>query len=428
MLSQDQLLIRTLGECRVESPLLTMGTFKYVDEEVRLRYDLETRGTEEQDSLTFEQAGPRRRLFFEPRKTSAAIVTCGGLSPGLNNVIRSLYLELTFRYGMARVLGIRNGYLGLNPESGLEPVELTAALVRQIHQHGGTMLGTSRGPQDPRVTVDFLEHQRIDILFCVGGDGTQRGAHAIFQEVERRRLPIAIVGIPKTIDNDIPLVRNSFGYATALEKAADVLRGAHTEALSAPNGIGLVKLMGRDAGFIAAGAALANQDANFVLVPEVPFPLEGEDGFLPALERRMRAREHALIVVAEGAGQDLFKDPVDALDASGNRKRHDIGLFLKDTILNYFERVGLPVNLKYLDPSYYIRSVPANAYDRILSDQMARYAAHAAMAGKTDVLIGLWNSEFLHVPITTVVTARKQLDVTGDMWNAVLSATGQPDW
>lgn len=408
---------------------MSKGTFDYVDENARLNYELKTgMGASERQGLSFEIAGPRQRLFFDPPQTTAAIVTCGGLSPGLNNVIRSVYLELTHRYGVARAIGIRNGYAGLNPVSGLQPVELTREMVAQIHQQGGTTLGTSRGPQEPCVTVDFLEHAGIDILFCLGGDGTQRGAHAIFEEVRRRGLRKAVVGIPKTIDNDIPFVRQSFGYATALEKAAEVLRCGHTEACSAPNGIGLVKLMGRDAGFIAAGAALASQDANFVLVPEVPFPMHGAAGFLPALERRLRAREHALIVVAEGAGQHLFDKAVERVDASGNKLHNDIGLFLKDAINTHFKQIGLPVNLKYLDPSYFIRSVPANAFDCILSDQMGRYAVHAAMAGKTDVLIGLWNSQLIHVPITTVVSEKKRMDVTGDLWNAVLSATGQPDW
>ncbi len=429
MITQDQLLVGTVGECKLASPLLDMGTFQYADDCCRVRYQLKVpEATDAVEPLTFEQAGPREKIFFDPRKTTAAIVTCGGLSPGLNNVIRSVYLELTFRYGVKRVLGIRNGYLGLNPESGLEPLELSAEFVNRIHQQGGTRLGTSRGPQDPRVTVEFLERQNIDILFCVGGDGTQRGAHAIYQEITRRGLCKSVVGVPKTIDNDIPYVFVTFGYATALEKAAEVLRGAHTEACSAPNGIGLVKLMGRDAGFIAAGAALANQDANFVLVPEVPFPIEGENGFLAALERRILKRNHALVVVAEGAGQHLFADAVDQKDASGNIQRHDIGPFLKQLIVSHFQGRGIPVNLKYIDPSYFIRSVPANAYDRILSDQMARYAVHAAMAGKTDTLIGLWNSDFLHVPISAVVAEKKTMDVTGDLWNAVLSATGQPDW
>ena len=318
--------------------------------------------------------------------------------------------------------------MGLNPANGLTPIELTTDFVAEIHTAGGTVLGSSRGPQDPCVTVDFLERERIDILFCLGGDGTQRGAHAIYEEVARRGLPKSIVGIPKTIDNDIPYVQMTFGYLTALEKAEEVLRGAHVEANGAPNGIAIVKLMGRDAGFIAAGAALASDEANFVLVPEVPFPLEGEHGLLAALQRRMAARHHALIVVAEGAGQHLFAAVEPTCDASGNARHQDIGVFLRDRIQAHFQTSGFPVNIKYIDPSYLIRSVPANTWDRILAHQMGRHAAHAGMAGRTDLLIGYWNGELIHIPIRTSVATKKHLDLTGDMWTGVLSATGQPRW
>ena len=297
-----------------------------------------------------------------------------------------------------------------------------------IHHLGGTVLGSSRGHQDPSVIVDTLERENIDILFCVGGDGTQRGASVIAQEVNRRGLRKAVVGIPKTIDNDISFVFTSFGYNTALEKAEEVLRGAHVEARGAPNGIGLVKLMGRNAGFIAAGAALASQDANFVLIPEVPFRLEGENGLLASLEQRMLSKNHALIVVAEGAGQDLLESDETCSDASGNLLHEDIGLFLRDSIQRYFKSRQIPINLKYIDPSYYIRSVPANSGDRILSDQMARMAVHAGMAGKTDVLIGYWHNELIHVPIGTTIAHRRQLDTTSDLWTAVMRSTGQPVW
>ncbi|MBM4095114.1 MAG: ATP-dependent 6-phosphofructokinase, partial [Planctomycetes bacterium] len=379
-------------------------------------------------SISFEKAGPRKRLYFEPSRATAAIVTCGGLCPGLNNVIRSATLELIFNYGVRRVLGVRYGYQGLNPELGSPPLELTPDFVERIHYLGGTVLGSSRGPQPVPVMVDYLQREGINVLFCVGGDGTQRGAHAIHEEVGRRGLKVSVVGIPKTIDNDIAYVTTTFGYATALEKSEEVLRAAHTEARSAPNGIGLVQLMGRDAGFIAAGAALISQEANFVLVPEVPFPLEGENGLLDALEKRIRARSHALIVVAEGAGQHLFADAPVSKDASGNVQHHNIGLFLNERIKAYFAQRGVPINLKYLDPSYLIRSVPANGWDMYLSDQMARHAVHAAMAGKTDVLVSSWFQRFVHLPIRTIVGKKKRLDRDDMVWTGVLAATGQPRW
>jgi 6-phosphofructokinase 1 len=426
MLKAEELQIKTLGPCRFDSPLLRLRDVGFVPDTTRIRLHHKCGpGHDCDDAISFEEAGPRQAIFFDPETTTAAIATCGGLSPGLNNVIRSVHSELAYNYLVPRVLGVRNGYMGLNPASGLKLVELNPASLENIHYLGGTVLGSSRGHQEPAVIVDTLEREQIDILFCVGGDGTQRGASAIHQEVQKRGLPKAIVGLPKTIDNDIEFVFKSFGYSTALEKAEEVLRGAHVEARGAPNGIGLVKLMGRNAGFIAAGAALASQDANFVLVPEVPLTLEGDGGFLAALEERILRKGHAVIVVAEGAGQDLLRRGEERRDASGNLLHEDIGLFLRDRILAHFKERKVPINLKYIDPSYYIRSVPANSGDRILSDQMARMAVHAGMAGKTDVLIGYWHNELIHVPICTAIARKRQLDLTSDLWTAVVRSTGQ---
>lgn len=434
MIQQQDLAVTSLGECQVPSPLAfdppsSGRRSHFVRGSERIRFDLEFR-TEpaETDQLSFEKAGPRERIFFDPAAASAAIVTCGGLSPGLNNVIRSVFHELSDNYGVKRVLGIRNGYLGLNPASGLKPIVLDRDRVEGIDKLGGTVLGSSRGHQDPVVMADFLAASNIDILFCLGGDGTQRGAQRLHEELSRRSLPIAIVGIPKTIDNDIPYVRQSFGYATALEKAAEVIRSAHIEARGAINGIGLVKLMGRDAGFIAAGASVVSQEVNFTLIPEIPFPLEGETGFLATLERRMRQRAHAVIVVAEGAGQHLLESASVRRDASGNVLHQDIGVYLRDRIRAYFADRDFRVELKYLDPSYYIRSIPANGIDRFLSDQMGRHAVHAGMAGKTALLIGFEHGEFLNLPIPLVVREKKSIDVASNLWRAVLQVTGQPHW
>ncbi|QEH33633.1 Pyrophosphate--fructose 6-phosphate 1-phosphotransferase [Aquisphaera giovannonii] len=429
MPAQEDFAIKTLGPCTRPSPLSRLHDVGFVEDDARILYQHKCgAGAADWGGLCFEEAGPRASIYFDPAKTTAAVVTCGGLSPGLNNVIRSVYCELAYNYLVPRVLGVRNGYMGLNPDSGLRMVELTPAFVDNIHYLGGTVLGSSRGSQEVGVIVDTLVRDEIDILFCVGGDGTQRGAAAISDEVERRGLKKAVVGIPKTIDNDLHYVYKSFGYDTALEKAEEVLRGAHVEARCAPNGIGLVKLMGRNAGFIAAGAALASQDANFVLIPEIPFRLEGEDGFLTELERRVLSKGHALVVVAEGAGQDLFTPSDTRRDASGNVLHDDIGILIRDHCHAHFKDRGIAINLKYIDPSYYIRSTPANAGDRILSDQMARMAVHAAMAGKTDTLIGYWHNELVHVPIRTAIAEKRQLDLTSDLWTAVMRSTGQPVW
>jgi 6-phosphofructokinase 1 len=432
-LTQADLVVPTLGLNERPSPLNLSndpgdGKGDFVPASTHIRYKIEVGEGVEPCNLAFEKAGPRERIFFDPEWTTAAIVTCGGLCPGLNNVIRSVFVELCFNYGVKQVLGIRNGYLGLNATSGLEPVRLTPDYIEQIHKLGGTVLGSSRGPQEPTVVVDFLRRNHIDVLICVGGDGTQRGAHRIYEEITRRKLCISVVGVPKTIDNDIMYVHRTFGFATALEKAEEAIRAAHVEACGAINGIGLVKLMGRDAGYIAAGAALASQEVDFVLIPEISFPLEGPGGFLPSLAKRLESNGHAVVALAEGAGQNLFDEESSACDASGNVKHHDIGLFLKQKICEYFAERNTPINLKYFDPSYLIRSIPANSADRILSDQMARYAVHAAMAGNTDMLIGMCNNQFIHVPIPVAIAQPKTVELEGDLWTSVLLTTGQPRW
>ena len=422
--------IQNLGPCLHESPL-ALNTVRgdrigdFISDKARVRHQMEILPGAPVDGETFfEKAGPRQKIFFDPRKTRAAIVTCGGLCPGLNNVIRSAFLELHHNYGAREVLGIRHGFQGLTFKAE-PPLVLTPEGVDHIHRDGGTILSSSRGQQEIGEMVDFLVQRGIDILLCVGGDGTQKGSHAIAEEIARRRLPISVVGVPKTIDNDIQFVRQTFGYYTAIESARAILDGAHNESKGAPNGIGLVKLMGRDSGFIAAGAAVASQEVNFVLVPEVPLRLDGPKGFLAALHRRMVERHHAVIVVAEGAGQDLLEQE-NGTDKSGNRKKADIGVFLRDRISAYFKEKGTEANLKYIDPSYIIRSVPANSQDARLCDGYARNAVHAAMAGKTDLIIGDWYSVFVHVPIPAAVAGRKKVDPESDLWHAVISATGQP--
>jgi 6-phosphofructokinase 1 len=429
--TERQIAVDRLGEPRFPSPLRRsrepgLGLARFVAEGTWARDVIAAGPDAAGEELLFEKAGPRDRLFFDPKATRAAVVTCGGLCPGLNNVVRSLFLELHFEYGVAEVLGVRDGYLGLNPDRGRPPLRLTREFVSDIHHEGGTFLGTSRGPQDVGVMLDFLGRERVNVLFCVGGDGTQRGAHALAEEAHRRGMPLAVVGIPKTIDCDILYCDRTFGYSTAVAEAQRVIHLAHTEARSCPRGVGLVKLMGREAGFIACGATLVSQEANFTLIPEVPFELHGEGGLLAALGRRLDERRHAVLVVAEGAGQHLFGDAATGRDASGNPKLHDIGPHLKREIVAHFEKLGRPADVKYIDPSYIIRSVPANSEDAMLCDGLARHAAHAAMAGRSGLMIGLRHGAFIHVPLPMAVAGKRRVDPEGNLWAAVLQATGQP--
>lgn len=431
MLTPENLVVSTLGPRQFRSPLNLRshgeGSNNFVADEARVRYHVDLPSPKPPvDDPLFEKAGPREFIYFRPEEVRAAIVTCGGLCPGLNNVIRSVFLALYHNYGIKTVYGVRYGYEGLNPAMGHPLVVIDSNFVEHIQEEGGSVLASSRGPQPASVIVDFLVEKKINVLFCVGGDGTQRGAHNIYLEVKKRGLPIVIVGIPKTIDNDLMYVERTFGLSTATEKAHEILDCAHNEAHGMINGVGLVKVMGREAGFIAAGAALSNQEVNFVLVPEVPFALDGEQGFLCALRKRLQARQHAVVIVAEGAGQELMAAHGAEKDASGNLKFADIGLFLKDRINAYFKTINMPVNVKYFDPSYFIRSVAANCDDAMLCDRLARNAVHAAMAGKTDVMIGYWNTSFTHVPILTAASEKKRINPDSELWTSVLAATGQP--
>lgn len=429
-------IVKTLGKENVVSPL-KMGRnenspiYRFVNDNERIVYDtsleyfLKCRESGE-IPISFEKAGPREKLFFEPAKTKVAVVTCGGLCPGLNNVIRSLVYELYYRYGISRVIGIKYGYEGLVSGYNHPVVELSPATVSNIHLTGGSLLGSSRGDQDVENIVDTLEIMNVNILFCIGGDGTLRGVHDIYKEIERRKIKISVAGIPKTIDNDINLIQKSFGFETAFSVATDIIRNAHNEASGAYNGIALIKVMGRDSGFIAASAALAVQEVNFVLVPECEFDLYGSRGFLKLLRKRLDDRKHAVIVVAEGAGQHLFEDAGQEKDASGNIKHKDIGVYLKEKITEEFKNKKFPHSIRYIDPSYIIRSIPANANDSKFCNLLAQNAVHAALAGKTDFVVGFWNDHFTLMPIPMVTSKRKKIDINGELWWNVLEATGQP--
>jgi 6-phosphofructokinase 1 len=428
----SDLVVERLGDATIPSPMAhrlrdRASSPHYVHESDRVLLDdtvemAVARHCSVADLPSLEPGGPREQLFFDPARTRVGIVTCGGLCPGLNNVIRGLVLELSDHYGVTEILGFRNGYAGL--VKGDQPMTLTPTVVADIHNQGGTILGTSRGDQDPQEMIATLVRLGVSILFVIGGDGTLRGAQKIADAAAGREVQLSVVGVPKTIDNDIPYIDHSFGFQTAFARATESIRAAHTEASSTPNGVGLVKLMGRHSGFIACYAALANHDVNFVLVPEVPFCLDGPDGLLAHLRRRVEQHGHAVVVVAEGAGQDLLTSN-GAKDASGNTKLGDIGQLLRDRIMADFDSVGADLNLRYVDPGYAIRSVPANPYDAVFCLRLAQAAVHAAMAGRTAMVVGRWHGRFVHLPIALATGSRNQVDPDGDLWMSVLEATGQ---
>ena len=373
----------------------------------------------------FEKAGARKKIFHNPESTRAAIITCGGLCPGLNNVVKGLVNVLEQDYGVKNIIGIRYGYKGLTKQSNHEPIPLNSSVVEQIHKQGGTILGSSRGNQDPEAMVDELQARKINLLFCIGGDGTLKGAQAIAQAANKRQANISVVGVPKTIDNDLGFVEKTFGFETSVQVASEIISSAHHEAEGAENGIGIVKLMGRDSGFITATASLANSVVDFCLIPEIPLQVNGPDGICAALQRRLEQNNHAVIVVAEGAGQDLFNTRESRIDASGNILKDDIGELLKEKITAYFKQHDQPISIKYLDPSYHIRSVSANAADAVFCYLLAEYAVHAGMSGKTNLVIGYWNNFFTHVPIHLATKERRMVDLNGALWRGVISATQQ---
>lgn len=427
--------ISTLGECKVKSPIqlsTKTGDFiaNYVTDDEFIRYRVDRNKNDKEppadSSNLLEKAGPREYIFFNPSHVHAAVVTCGGLCPGLNDVIRAVVRCLWIRYGVRRISGIRFGFKGLLPEYGYDVIPLDPDKVDDCHKTGGSMLGTSRGGGNRVIEIaDAIENLNVNIVFIIGGDGTQRGSLEVAEEIEKRGLKIAVVGIPKTVDNDLSFIQKSFGFDTAVVKATEAVAAAHMEAHSQINGIGLVKLMGRESGFIATHTAIASHEANFVLIPEVPFELEGPCGLLRVLENRLRERHHAVIVVAEGAGQDLMQTE-QGTDDSGNRRLADIGTFLRDRMQDYFKSIGMHINLKYIDPSYQIRSAPAAAIDSIYCERLGNNAVHAAMAGKTKLLIGLVHNKFVHLPISVATSKRNYVNPEGSLWRDALDATGQP--
>jgi 6-phosphofructokinase 1 len=416
--------IARLGDCHVPSP---MSGVRFVTDDERVVYpqslsELRRFQASGGECPSMETAGPRERLFFDPARLACGIVTCGGLCPGLNDVIRAIVLSLHHHYGVQTIHGFRFGFEGLVEACGHEPLPLTPDAVSRIHNTGGSILASSRGPQKPAAMVDRLRTLGVRLLFAIGGDGTLRGAHAISEEAARQGEPIAVIGVPKTIDNDVSFVQKTFGFETAVTEARRATYAANVEAEGARNGIGLVKLMGRDSGFIAAYAVLVDGQVNFCLIPEVPFKLEP---LLAALRDRLERRGHAVIVVAEGAGQDLMAARADR-DPSGNVKYGDIGVFLRDAILRSFKESGTPISLKYIDPGYAIRSAPAIAHDSAFTLLLGQNAVHAGMSGRTDMVVGYWNHQFTHVPIALAVSARKRIDPEGTLWSSVIASTGQP--
>jgi 6-phosphofructokinase 1 len=330
-------------------------------------------------------------------------------------------------YGVKSVLGIEGGYRGFYARN---TILLDDKIVNDIHKRGGTVLGTSRGGHNTSKIVNSIQDRGINQVYVIGGDGTQRGASVIFEEIRRRGLKVSVVGIPKTIDNDIEVIDKSFGFDTAVEEAQRAINAAHVEALSSENGIGVVKLMGRHSGFIAMYATLASRDVDCCLIPESPFYLEGPGGLFEFIEKRLREYGHMVIVVAEGAGQELISDSLHNMkDPSGNSVLLDVGMWISQKIKEYFSKKrNWVINLKYIDPTYMIRAIPSNASDNVYCTLLAQSAVHGAMAGYTGFTVGPVNGRHAYIPFYKITESQKQVVITDRMWARLLSSTNQPSF
>jgi len=429
-LTQNDFSCDNLGACKFDSPLQsnTKNYHFYPHQRVLYNNTADQNGSlDGQKIFSFEGIAPHEKIFFDPSKINVGIVTCGGLCPGINDVIRSITYCALEHYHVKNVYGFRYGFQGLTSQFSHEAIILTADKIDVIHEQGGTILGSSRGGQSMEDMVDTLIKFNISVLFVIGGDGTQHGSMELVKELNRRKLNISIIGIPKTIDNDISFLHKTFGFDTAVEEARKTISAAHVEAKGVRNGIGLVKLMGRNSGFIAANATVASGNVNICLIPEVPFTLEE---FLFKLKRRLTKKDHTGIVVAEGAGQDILAEEAKKsgkntleYDKSGNLKLMDIGLYLKDKISEFLKNEKIEYAIKYIDPSYMIRSTPASAGDSAFCLTLGNNAVHAAMAGRTNVLIGYWNQNFCLVPIKLALSSKKMVDLNSQLWRSAVEIT-----
>mmetsp|Transcript_34610 Transcript_34610/g.76908 ORF Transcript_34610/g.76908 Transcript_34610/m.76908 type:complete len:538 (-) Transcript_34610:484-2097(-) len=369
------------------------------------------------------RAGARKTIYFDPSQVTAAIVTCGGLCPGLNDVVAGIVNKLT-DYGVpeGKILGIKYGFRGFY-DSAIKPVVLTKKTVDGIQLQGGTILGTSRGGANMREIVKRIDMWGIDMLFVVGGNGGNAGANAINAMCQQHEVNCCVVGVPKSIDNDILLIDKCFGFDTAVEEAQRALLAAKTEASSARKGIGLVKLMGRQSGFIAMQASMASGVVDVCLIPEMQFNVEKLCRYI---EQVFERKGHAVVCVAEGAGQDILHlDGNMGTDASGNPILEDIGAFLKNEIKKYFKG---DADIKYIDPTYMIRAIPTTSNDRVYCKVLGQGAVHAAFAGYTDCTVGMINTHYVYLPIPVVIQAPRKVDPRGKAWNRLRASIGQPNF
>ena len=429
-ITADDLAIARLGERTIDTPLRDLlggreESVHYVTETDRVLLD-DTLGVAKRRSAgtpaelpAFNPGGPREKLYFEPSTVTAAIVTCGGLCPGLNNVVRALVLQLANAYGVKSILGFRNGYSGLTDTSA--PLALTPELVRDIHNRGGTILGTSRGGQEPAAMVDTLARHRVDMLFVIGGDGSLRGA----QKIAAKPPPATAArrgGHPEDHRQRHSVDRPELRLPDRVRPRRRVdPRRAHR---------GRVHRRRRGTGQADGPAQRLHRllcdtrQPRSRLRPDPRSLLPARQ--LPALPAQAR-RSAGARSRGRRRGRRAGAVPRSAeTDASGNARLGDIGALLRERVTAHFAQHGTPLSLRYVDPGYAIRSVPANAFDAVYCARLAQAAVHAGMAGFTSMVVARWHGRFIHLPIALATATRNQVDPHGDLWMSVLEATGQP--
>jgi 6-phosphofructokinase 1 len=448
--------------------------------------------------LTFAEAGPRNMLRFpghHKKLLKVGVLVSGGIAPGINAVISGIVQRhvlyhtpqitdlrvpgKTPRSYTLQVFGFRNGFAGLLAGDDVtvlydsdSPDEKLRAHLRRIANRGGSEIGTSRyddllstadpdkREKDLDQVAENLANRHFDILYVIGGDGSMRAAHATWKRSRDNGKSLSVIGVPKTMDNDILWVWQSFGFLSAVEKAREALQQLHTEATSNPR-LCVVQLFGSDSGFVVSHAALASGVCDAALIPEVPFTMKKlADYITERLSKRFRPgaggqSPYGMIVMAETAvpqdAEDYLSDPevdldenekaaIQAFVSKGCRVHGQTPDELRTGGLKVVSRVlqkrirEMKVDDAYWadfrvftnEPRHLLRAIPPSASDVAFGQRLGVLAVDNAMAGYTDFMISQWMTEYVLVPLDLVVLGRKRVPPNGIFWKSVVASTGQP--
>ncbi|HCC71180.1 MAG TPA: 6-phosphofructokinase [Bacteroidales bacterium] len=301
------------------------------------------------------------------RKQRIGILTAGGDCPGLNAAIRGVAKTAIVRHGM-EVYGISDGFLGLINK---EFIELTESKLSGILTLGGTILGTSRVKpfkkesngsrtiSKPELIKEHYEQMGLDCLVCIGGNGTQKTAYRLSQE------GLNVVGIPKTIDNDVYGTEKSFGFDSAVNIATEAIDRLHSTANSHKRII-VIEVMGHNAGWIALYAGMAG-GGDVILIPELEIDIDNVAMYLQ--ERAYKNKDYSIVVVAEGVSPKRKKKSAAEYIAKMISER--TGLETRETVLGYVQRGGTPSPMDRILATRYgsaaVELIANNDYGKIVT-------------------------------------------------------------